>query len=209
MNNSGLWSGMGSLIGSVATTDDIAQIKSIVQNLQINTSQRLAAFSGIFVMYVCGKYDRQSIIDDLKQILQSIRQTDDSSVDNAIFVASIIGYCSDLVATELYPLVVELFDLDKVDPSIISKDDFEKEISPPSPEEVLSKLRKHYYNLPVTDIIESMSEWACFRKKEPAKEKPTTSKPAQVKTPIVKTTKVGRNDPCSCGSGKKYKKCCL
>jgi hypothetical protein len=21
--------------------------------------------------------------------------------------------------------------------------------------------------------------------------------------------KVGRNDPCSCGSGKKYKKCCL
>jgi uncharacterized protein YecA (UPF0149 family) len=22
-------------------------------------------------------------------------------------------------------------------------------------------------------------------------------------------TKVGRNDPCSCGSGKKYKKCCL
>ena len=22
-------------------------------------------------------------------------------------------------------------------------------------------------------------------------------------------TKVGRNDPCPCGSGKKYKKCCL
>ena len=21
--------------------------------------------------------------------------------------------------------------------------------------------------------------------------------------------KIGRNDPCSCGSGKKYKKCCL
>jgi preprotein translocase subunit SecA len=26
--------------------------------------------------------------------------------------------------------------------------------------------------------------------------------------PIVKTAKVGRNDPCPCGSGKKYKKCC-
>ena len=25
---------------------------------------------------------------------------------------------------------------------------------------------------------------------------------------IVKATKVGRNDPCPCGSGKKYKKCC-
>jgi predicted aspartyl protease len=27
-------------------------------------------------------------------------------------------------------------------------------------------------------------------------------------TPIVKTAQPGRNDPCPCGSGKKYKKCC-
>jgi hypothetical protein len=27
-------------------------------------------------------------------------------------------------------------------------------------------------------------------------------------TPIVKKVKAGRNDPCTCGSGKKYKKCC-
>ena len=25
----------------------------------------------------------------------------------------------------------------------------------------------------------------------------------------VRTTKIGRNDACPCGSGKKYKKCCL
>ena len=32
---------------------------------------------------------------------------------------------------------------------------------------------------------------------------------AQVKRPVVKKgAKVGRNDPCPCGSGKKYKKCC-
>lgn len=27
--------------------------------------------------------------------------------------------------------------------------------------------------------------------------------------PIGVTNKVGRNDPCPCGSGKKYKKCCM
>ncbi|MBU1611436.1 MAG: SEC-C domain-containing protein [Proteobacteria bacterium] len=32
------------------------------------------------------------------------------------------------------------------------------------------------------------------------------AKPAQ--QPVVKDAKVGRNDPCPCGSGKKYKKCC-
>ncbi len=26
---------------------------------------------------------------------------------------------------------------------------------------------------------------------------------------VVKGEKIGRNDPCSCGSGKKYKKCCM
>jgi preprotein translocase subunit SecA len=29
----------------------------------------------------------------------------------------------------------------------------------------------------------------------------------QVTQPIVKEKKVGRNDPCPCGSGKKYKQC--
>ncbi len=29
-----------------------------------------------------------------------------------------------------------------------------------------------------------------------------------VRKPVVKSVKVGRNDPCPCGSGKKYKKCC-
>ncbi|GEM_PF-1139589 len=28
-------------------------------------------------------------------------------------------------------------------------------------------------------------------------------------TPVIKEKKVGRNDPCPCGSGKKYKKCCM
>ena len=35
----------------------------------------------------------------------------------------------------------------------------------------------------------------------------SASKPESAKTP-VRVTKVGRNDPCPCGSGKKYKKCC-
>ena len=31
---------------------------------------------------------------------------------------------------------------------------------------------------------------------------------SKVKTNIEKTKKIGRNEPCPCGSGKKYKKCC-
>ena len=42
-----------------------------------------------------------------------------------------------------------------------------------------------------------------------AKETGTTASDASaVKQPVKKGVKVGRNDPCPCGSGKKYKKCC-
>ncbi|HEC96887.1 MAG TPA: hypothetical protein ENI58_01805 [Nitrospirae bacterium] len=30
----------------------------------------------------------------------------------------------------------------------------------------------------------------------------------QVQRPVKRSKKVGRNEPCPCGSGKKYKKCC-
>ncbi|MGM0829997.1 MAG: SEC-C metal-binding domain-containing protein [Bacillota bacterium] len=33
--------------------------------------------------------------------------------------------------------------------------------------------------------------------------------PALIPQPVINDEKVGRNDPCPCGSGKKYKKCCL
>lgn len=36
----------------------------------------------------------------------------------------------------------------------------------------------------------------------------TTNEDGGGRKPIVKEEKVGRNDPCPCGSGKKYKKCC-
>jgi preprotein translocase subunit SecA len=32
--------------------------------------------------------------------------------------------------------------------------------------------------------------------------------PSETQKPVIKGPKVGRNDPCPCGSGKKYKKCC-
>ncbi|MBQ3048795.1 MAG: preprotein translocase subunit SecA [Oscillospiraceae bacterium] len=46
---------------------------------------------------------------------------------------------------------------------------------------------------------------------EPKREqvaKPIEPAGDSVKMPVKKTGKVGRNDPCPCGSGKKYKKCC-
>lgn len=66
---------------------------------------------------------------------------------------------------------------------------------------------KLYYNMVAAKApwLYELEEWenhlTAERRKELYKEQKTS------KT-VVNTEKVGRNDPCPCGSGKKYKKCC-
>ena len=68
-------------------------------------------------------------------------------------------------------------------------------------------LEKLYYNMLAAkaDWLFHLPEWegrlSAERRREITKEYRT----AQV---YVKEKTVGRNDPCPCGSGKKYKKCC-
>jgi hypothetical protein len=63
------------------------------------------------------------------------------------------------------------------------------------------------------DTIEELSTWHCFRPKPP---KPRESKDVfrhasqRWTGPAINRYKhLGRNDPCPCGSGRKFKKCCL
>lgn len=35
-----------------------------------------------------------------------------------------------------------------------------------------------------------------------------SSGPTEKSAPVINSNKIGRNDPCTCGSGKKFKKCC-
>lgn len=63
----------------------------------------------------------------------------------------------------------------------------------------------------IKDTIKEMSWWACFNNNENPNinydkiNEFMESEQAKIK-PLPK---VGRNDPCPCGSGKKYKKCCM
>ena len=56
------------------------------------------------------------------------------------------------------------------------------------------------------DWLYELPEWDALIDAERRKE---LYKEQKLSTTVVKGPKVGRNDPCPCGSGKKYKKCCL
>lgn len=66
---------------------------------------------------------------------------------------------------------------------------------------------KLYYNMvgAKADWLYELPQWDALLSKERRKE---LYKAEHSSHTIVKGPKIGRNDPCPCGSGKKYKKCC-
>ncbi|MDO4459872.1 MAG: SEC-C metal-binding domain-containing protein [Clostridia bacterium] len=66
---------------------------------------------------------------------------------------------------------------------------------------------KLYYNMVAAkaEWLYSLPQWDKHLTAERRKE---LYKQQRSSTTIVKGEKIGRNDPCPCGSGKKYKKCC-
>jgi hypothetical protein len=69
------------------------------------------------------------------------------------------------------------------------------------------------------DAISEMERWSCYKNadKSPKQDSPIADKLfddmkkgfEKDRLTVQKKTKVGRNDPGPCGSGKKYKKCCI
>ncbi|KXZ40653.1 SEC-C motif-containing protein [Alkalithermobacter thermoalcaliphilus JW-YL-7 = DSM 7308] len=66
---------------------------------------------------------------------------------------------------------------------------------------------KLYYNMVKVEAtwLYNLDEWEGILPKEKRKEIEKEYKSSKT---IVKEDKIGRNEPCICGSGKKYKKCC-
>jgi len=67
-----------------------------------------------------------------------------------------------------------------------------------NPEDTYFKEKREVFTENQKNFVHS--KYSPLMKKEPTKKKIKTSK--------IAGKKVGRNDPCPCGSGKKYKKCC-
>jgi preprotein translocase subunit SecA len=111
-----------------------------------------------------------------------------------------------------------------LDPFLADLEDLEQMATQPL-EQHLQELRergKGYIRDPETE----MGWWHCFQEDRPRNARPDAGPgarvwapppreparaisppPPPVQTRVRESPKIGRNDPCPCGSGKKYKKC--
>jgi len=150
-------------------------------------------------------------------------------------VTELVSGLCDLQATELLPLIRRHDDKGYIATSWIGDiDDIARIISEPPPEfrtqaleklpEVYEGLRKSFQFEDLPPGAEAEAEVSLVRKDEddwedggawssdPSLENPENAVgPDPWSTPVPQRRvpeKIGRNEPCPCGSGKKYKKCC-
>jgi hypothetical protein len=122
--------------------------------------------------------------------------------------------------TELTPLARQAFQRGSIDPDWLTFKDFEQDLQHSIDHPEADPL---YYDGGLTlfgDTITELSRWAGFKPKTPRDETlgrgPLDYLGGLLDSLEARATphhdplrNVGRNDPCPCGSGKKFKKCCL
>ena len=97
--------------------------------------------------------------------------------------------------------------LDGIDESLVTPNGIEENLAEDSVVSLKFDKAKLYKNMvdAKADWLYNLPQWDAIFSEEERKELYLEQKKSGT---IVKPKKVGRNDPCPCGSGKKYKKCC-
>jgi len=116
-----------------------------------------------------------------------------------------------LGVAELKPLVEQAFARGSISTSWLSFAHFEQdlELAIKDPAALGNSSRREFSLF--GDTIEELSSWYCFSQKaqKNARASPRLDQLMSAGPIVNPARKIGRNDPCPCGSGRKFKKCCL
>ncbi|MCF6190493.1 MAG: DUF1186 family protein [Cocleimonas sp.] len=211
---------LGRILASVYD-GDLAPIKSVIENTNVNVWVRSAALESLVVLWKEDVIERTIIIDYLKELMEGKLERIPSYIwDNIGLIAYDVhpNGMENLLRIAINDKLIAplVMDLKLLDDCI--KTDIKSVLA------LKNKVIKGYIDSPKEELT-----WWLY----PNENKKTLDKGidyANVDVPIVDkeitpgersapmgwrsstftraTPKMGRNDPCHCGSGKKFKKCC-
>jgi len=174
---------------------ETALIEQLVENREADQYVREAGLKALLILVIHGEKPREEILDYYKSLFRGKLERKPSVVWDAL-----VSYCCDLHPGEVYEDIKRAYEESLVDPSFIDLREVERYLKM-SQDKAMDRVKSDTHYRFVEDVISEMEWWACFRQQEKVR-----TIPVEVKS--KKSKKVGRNDPCPCGSGKKYKKCC-
>lgn len=133
-------------------------------------------------------------------VLEALREKDSDLLDLLVLVAA------DIASSRLLPLLTQAYERGIIDGrGMMSLDELRDDIDRGTTR-ALADYRKRR-PAAIDDVIHATRWWSFFADKD--RDDPRVVSPGvRPGTVVRETPKVGRNEPCPCGSGRKYKKCC-
>ncbi|HXP62293.1 MAG TPA: DUF1186 domain-containing protein [Dongiaceae bacterium] len=202
--------GLNRVLGSVYDGDP-APLQGLVENGDANKYVRNAALNAFIVLAHSGQMPRDQVVEYFRSLFHGGLPRIYAHVWNGLVCA-----VAHLPAPELLEDVRQAYKDDLVNPVHADLATVERILRG------REQGRWDEYTV-ITDAIAETEWWACFKRsgQRPRRPQVTPTRRAPLAVPAppappapsvapatIQQPKIGRNDPCPCGSGKKYKKCC-
>jgi hypothetical protein len=208
------------LAGDVVTQDlgrmltsvcggDVSGMTALIENECVNEWVRAVAMDGMAALVTTGQRGRDEVMAYFLQLFHKLERTPGAQWDG------LANACADLGPQEAMVELGRAYADGLVDPQCIDWLDVEEAL-------VLGQQgamgRARYREPLITDLARNMGWMQCFDREARQYEREREAEESLTKplwrehrrpAPIRRTApKVGRNEPCPCGSGRKFKKCC-
>lgn len=192
---------------------DPQPLHDLVLDRNVDEYVRSRMCEALAMLAVDGRLQRDQVVGFLRDAYSALKGSPGNFVWNGWQTA-----VAALGAQELLPLVEDAL-ATEIDPSITDIDYFKQDLNHAlkHPQRPWTPNADEY--VAWGETVEEMSSWHCFsdaylasRNVAPIWEQVDAGRvlASAFDGPYVNPNRnVGRNDPCPCGSGKKYKKCCL
>jgi hypothetical protein len=209
------------ILASVSDGDPSGMME-LVENEMANEWVRSAALDGLVTLVVCGKRSREEMMAYFCRLFEILERKPNEVWDG------LANGCADLCPREVIKDLRQAYDEGLVDPGSIGWDEVAKALDM-GPDACLEEARRRHRL--ITNTADEITWWSCFHDHAGEKETAETGMEAEddledfedepdslfsrlpteddFPQPIRRVEpKIGRNQPCPCGSGKKYKRCC-
>jgi hypothetical protein len=187
--------------------DRLEVLDQLIRDQGLNEYVRWEGAQAYLLLVRDGRLTRLEAVQRLQQHLREAIQRDDFRI-----AGPLVSQLARLAPKEAYEDIAAAYQHDLVETFLVTLEDVENNIA--EGEAGFLRWQARCEPTGIADTIAELETWAAFRKEPPPRPSvklpllrtAPSSKP--LPPPEPRTRRVGRNEPCPCGSGKKFKKCC-
>jgi hypothetical protein len=197
---------LGQVLASICG-GDIEGIQSIIENTAADQWVRGAALGALPTLVGAGIKSREEILSYFAELFHG-KLTD----KNDIIWSDLVIYSTDLYAPELLGEIEKAYEDELVDPGVVGLENVRRDLAK-GKDWAMERLATDPHRQLISDTVKEMAWWDSFKEKKLEPVTPSCEPNNSLRNGFYSgfkrtAPKIGRNDPCPCASGKKYKKCC-